>query len=122
MNICVNLSNPFILIFVCGTVATFLINHFLEFIDFRARAKNGGNIPEVLQKIPAGQGLFPWEVPRKVPSEQASFPLQKLFQRKRFLSSLPLLLPRTSLPDPFPVSSLRIPPMTAAKALPMQQL
>ena len=42
MNTSVNFSNPFVLIFLCGTVATFLINHFLEFIDFRARAKNGG--------------------------------------------------------------------------------
>ncbi len=58
MNISVNFSNPFILIFVCGTVATFLINHFLEFIDFRARAKNGGKLPAILQKIPLAAETF----------------------------------------------------------------
>ena len=61
MNISVNLSNPFVLIFLCGTVATFLINHFLEFIDFRARAKNGGSIPAVLQKIPLAVETFDTE-------------------------------------------------------------
>ena len=58
MNTSVNFSNPFVLIFLCGTVATFLINHFLEFIDFRARAKNGGSIPAVLQKIPLAAETF----------------------------------------------------------------
>lgn len=57
----VNFSNPFVLIFLCGTVATFLINHFLEFIDFRARAKNGGSIPPVLQKIPLATETFDTE-------------------------------------------------------------
>ena len=61
MNISVNLTHPFVLIFLCGTVATFLINHFLEFIDFRARAKNGGTIPEVLQKIPLALETFDTE-------------------------------------------------------------
>ncbi len=58
MNISVNLSNPFVLIFLCGTIATFLINHFLEFIDFRARSKNGGSIPTVLQNIPLATETF----------------------------------------------------------------
>lgn len=58
MNLSVNLSNPFVLIFVCGTLATFLINHFLEFIDYRARCKNGGSIPSVLQKIPLAAETF----------------------------------------------------------------
>ena len=61
MNISVNLTNPFVLIFLCGTVATFLINHFLEFIDYRARVKNGGCIPEVLQKIPLAVETFDTE-------------------------------------------------------------
>lgn len=57
----VSFSNPFVLIFLCGTVATFLINHFLEFIDFRTRAKNGGSIPAVLQKIPLAAETFDTE-------------------------------------------------------------
>ena len=66
MNISVNLTNPFVLIFLCGTVATFLINHFLEFIDFRARAKNGGSIPEILQKIPLAAETFDTEKLKKI--------------------------------------------------------
>ena len=66
MNISVNFSNPFVLIFLCGTVATFLINHFLEFIDFRARAKNGGRIPEILQKIPLASETFDTEKLKKI--------------------------------------------------------
>ena len=58
MNLSVNLSNPFVLIFVCGTLATFLINHFLEFIDYRARCKNGGTIPSVLQNIALAAETF----------------------------------------------------------------
>ena len=61
MNISVNLTNPFVLIFLCGTVATFLINHFLEFIDYRARVKNGGSIPAILQKIPLAVETFDTE-------------------------------------------------------------
>lgn len=61
MNMSVNLSNPFVLIFLCGTAATFLINHFLEFIDFRSRVKNGGRIPDLLQKIPLAAETFDTE-------------------------------------------------------------
>ena len=45
-------SNPFVIIFVVGTLLSFLINHFLEFIDWRARVKNGGKIPDELKEIP----------------------------------------------------------------------
>ena len=61
MNISVNFTNPFVLVFLCGTLATLLINHFLEFIDYRARAKNGGHIPEVLQNIPLAAQTFDTE-------------------------------------------------------------
>ena len=61
MNISINLSNPFVLIFLCGTIATLLINHFLEFIDYRARVKNGGSIPDILQKIPLAVETFDTE-------------------------------------------------------------
>lgn len=61
MNIAVTLTNPFVLLFLCGSVATFLINHFFEFIDYRARAKNGGNIPAALQKIPLAMETFDTE-------------------------------------------------------------
>ena len=66
MNISVNLLNPFVLVFVCGTIATFLINHFLEFLNFRSRAKNGGNIPKILQDIPLAAQTFDTEKLRKI--------------------------------------------------------
>ncbi len=46
------ISNPFVIVFVCGTLLSFLINHFLEFIDWRARVKSGGKLPEELKEIP----------------------------------------------------------------------
>lgn len=46
------ISNPFVIVFICGTVLSFLINHFLEFIDWRARVKNGGKLPKELKEIP----------------------------------------------------------------------
>lgn len=46
------IGNPFVIIFVVGTLLSFLINHFLEFIDWRARVKNGGKIPEELKEFP----------------------------------------------------------------------
>ena len=49
------LSNPFILVFLIGTVLTFLLNHFLEFICWKARRKNKGKLPEELQNIPEAQ-------------------------------------------------------------------
>ena len=47
------LSNIFIRIFVAGTILSFIIKHFLEFIDFYARLKNGGKLPLELESIPA---------------------------------------------------------------------
>ena len=61
MKLTVNFSNPFVLVFVCGTIATFLLNHFLEFIDYRARVKNGGSLPEILQKISLAAETFDTE-------------------------------------------------------------
>ena len=46
-------SNPFIIVFLCGTILSFVINHLLEFIDWRARVKNGGKLPAELNEIPA---------------------------------------------------------------------
>lgn len=46
------ISNPFVVIFAAGTLLSFLINHFLEFIDWRARVKNGGKIPDELKEFP----------------------------------------------------------------------
>lgn len=58
MNISVTFSNPFVLIFLIGTFASFLINHFLEFIDYRSRMKNSGKIPSILAEIPIAKETF----------------------------------------------------------------
>ena len=65
MNIAINFSNPFVLIFLIGTIASFLINHFLEFIDYKARKKNGGTLPKELQEIPAAN-VFDQEKLKKI--------------------------------------------------------
>lgn len=57
-NLCMNnivANNPFVIIFVVGTVLRFFIKHFLEFIDYRARVKNGGTLPGELKDISAAQ-------------------------------------------------------------------
>lgn len=41
----VDFSNVFVIIFLAGTILSFLINHFLEFADYRSRCKNGGILP-----------------------------------------------------------------------------
>lgn len=51
----INYSNIFILIFLIGTFISFLINHFLEFIKWKATKKSGGKIPEELSSIPAAE-------------------------------------------------------------------
>lgn len=65
MNIAINFSNPFVLIFLIGTIASFLIHHFLEFIDYKARKKNGGMLPKELQEIPAAN-VFDQEKLKKI--------------------------------------------------------
>ncbi|MCF0241275.1 MAG: M48 family metallopeptidase [Treponema sp.] len=66
--ISVNLKNPFVLIFIVGTVFTFLINQFMEFVDFRARKKNGGKIPEVLKSVAGTEQIFTEEKLTKITS------------------------------------------------------
>lgn len=66
MNIAVNFSNPFVLIFIVGTVLSFLINQILEFIDFKARVKNGGKLPEVLADIPLAKEKFDQDKLKKI--------------------------------------------------------
>jgi len=66
MKIAVQFTNPFVLIYLVGTVVSFLINQFLEFIDYRARVKNGGKIPEELADIPLAQQTFDTEKLAKI--------------------------------------------------------
>lgn len=58
MNICVDFSNPFVIVFFVGTVLSLLINHFMEFIDYKARKRNGGQLPEEIKDDPLAIKLF----------------------------------------------------------------
>jgi len=66
MNISVTFTNPFVLVFFAGTLISFLIKHFLEFIDYRARVKNGGVLPFQLADIPAAKETFDTEKLKKI--------------------------------------------------------
>jgi len=54
----VDFGSPFVIIFTVGTVITFLVNNFLEFLDYRSRVKNGTKVPEVLQDVPGVYDFF----------------------------------------------------------------
>lgn len=43
-----DLKNTFVLVFLVGSIIQFLLNHFLEFVDFKYRQKNGRKIPNEL--------------------------------------------------------------------------
>lgn len=66
MKLSVELTNPFVLIFLIGTVLSFIINQYLEFIDYKARCKNGGNLPEQLKNIPLATETFDTEKLAKI--------------------------------------------------------
>lgn len=66
MNVKIDFSSPFIIIFICGTFLSFLLNHFLEYIDYRARVKNGGSLPEALKTVPLAQKTFDQEKLKKI--------------------------------------------------------
>lgn len=53
----INYSNPFVILFFIGLFCSFVIKHFLEFIDYRARCKNKGKLPEELKDIPAASAF-----------------------------------------------------------------
>ncbi len=61
MNIYVELNNPFFIIFFVGIILSFFINHFLEFIDYKARKRIGGTLPKELQDVPLATETFDTE-------------------------------------------------------------
>lgn len=62
----VDFTNPFIIIFLCGSILSFLIKHFLEYVDYSARKRNGGTVPEALQDVPAAKELLDTEKLKKI--------------------------------------------------------
>jgi len=57
----VDFSNIFVIVFLAGTAASFVIKQTLEFIDFMARRNSRGKIPEILRDIPAAKEAFSTE-------------------------------------------------------------
>lgn len=66
MKTAVQFSNPFVLIFLIGTIVSFLLNHFLEFVDYKARCKNGGTLPDEIKSVPGAAELFDMEKLSKI--------------------------------------------------------
>lgn len=59
-------SNPFVLVFIAGSILTLIVNNVLEFLDYRSRVKNGAKIPEVLKYIPGTEETFSSEKLEKI--------------------------------------------------------
>ncbi|MCQ2586219.1 MAG: M48 family metallopeptidase [Treponema sp.] len=68
----VDFSSPFVIIFITGTFITFLINSFLEFLDYRSRVKHGTSVPEVLKDVPGTEVFFSPEKLAKIVSYENS--------------------------------------------------
>lgn len=51
----VNFTNGFVIFFVVCATLHFLINHILEFADYKTRRHNGGKIPDLLKNIEAAK-------------------------------------------------------------------
>ncbi|MBR0154801.1 MAG: M48 family metallopeptidase [Treponema sp.] len=61
-----NFSNCFVWIYIAGIAVTFIANHILEYIDYAARKKNGGVIPDELKDIEAAKTAFDEEKLKKI--------------------------------------------------------
>ena len=58
----INFLNPFIIIFLSGTILTFSLNHFLEFLNFKTRKKildRPDRLPQELNGYPASECFDP---------------------------------------------------------------
>lgn len=63
----INFTNPLVIIFVVGTIFSFLKNQILELVDFLSRKKNGGILPEEIKKYKASE-VFDQEKLKKINS------------------------------------------------------
>lgn len=62
----IDFKSPFIIIFLVGTIISFLINQILELVDFHSRIRNGSKIPEVLESVPGAYEQFSPEKLEKI--------------------------------------------------------
>lgn len=72
----INLLNPFIIIFLAGTVLTFALNHFLEFLNFKTRKKLSNStcgLPPELTGYPASESFDSEKLKNIVNYKSASY-------------------------------------------------
>ena len=60
------LSNPYIIIFLAGSILSFILELFLDFTNWKHRKRFGGQLPEELKEFPASS-VFDKEVALAMP-------------------------------------------------------
>ncbi len=61
----INILNPFVILFVAGTLLSFFVNQILDFINFLSRKKTSGVFPKELENIPSA-AVFDREKLKKI--------------------------------------------------------
>ena len=69
----VDFSNIFIIIFLAGNIITATLSFILEAIDYKARKRNGGILPEILAKYPESSVFDAGKLSRITEYENAKF-------------------------------------------------
>ena len=69
----VDFSNIFIIVFLAGSVITAALSFMLEAIDYKARKRNGGILPDILKKYPESSVFDEEKLKRITEYENAKF-------------------------------------------------
>ena len=69
----VDFSNIFIIVFLAGNIITAVLSFLLEAIDYRARKRNGGILPDILKKYPESTVFDEEKLKRITEYENAKF-------------------------------------------------
>ena len=69
----VEFSNIFIIIFLAGSIVTASMSFVLEAIDYKARKRNGGILPDILKKYPESSVFDQEKLARITEYENAKF-------------------------------------------------
>ena len=69
----VDFSNIFIIIFLAGSIVTASLSFVLEAIDYKARKRNGGILPDILKKYPESSVFDQEKLARITEYENAKF-------------------------------------------------
>ena len=69
----VNFGNVFIIVFLAGSIITATLTFVLEAIDYKARKRNGGILPDILKKYPESSVFDEEKLKRITEYENAKF-------------------------------------------------